>query len=305
MENASSIQTDSSKELYELGRYLSKWGKEHKNYTVYQGLAGSSGVDQNSEELFEIISVVRGRLRKLRVLLDGLPSNEIDIEQRDTIRNAISSFDQLFLPQHLHLSWHEIRSKFLLEAHLVTFQLFSTTARKYASLRATSNEERSAAIAQLESAIEAVDNDDLPEWAKGAIVIGLHRLKLVLTHLQFFGHEEALNQLLTISHRFEATVEIVNKREPGAAGTRVSLFNALNALVFVTNILVVPHQLLEAGARYQSILLPPASQLIENFKKYQRSLPPPDNRAVDSKFAILPSSPVRENDSEKNPPEEK
>lgn len=275
--------TDASKELSLLGQHFRSVKPDPSNGNGIAGLAHSFGVDPSGQLFFNLVSEVRGRIDALQTFAATVVDSELDDTLRREVHQATSSFANIFRPDFLLNRWEDTCNKMLPEANLKTLLWFGQTARRHRPLRLISAQEVGEIISKLREALTALDEDVSLDWMKAPLVDGLVRLIITIEHLQFFGHEYAIEQLLALNLKISALQQTRDGSPRRDQPEVSSLWKCLSALSVVATLFMLPDQGATAISRYQTwvgsfiastprlpheqrLLAPPAAVLPEEVK---------------------------------------
>jgi len=264
--------TDPARELSTLGRHFldSKGGG-----STTEGLSRSLGIGVDDPEFLEVLAAIQRRVRDLEKLASTVAEADLAPELKRDVVAAARAFTNLLHPKHASSPWEQTRSKFLPEKNVTALKFFSQTARRYRPLRKVPDEKQKEVLSKIIEAIESVLSDDeLEDWIKPPLLDGLEHIRLVLKHLQFFGHEAAIADLFLVHQRFSAAAEMMAEAKPATQSGNI--WKALNVLGVAGSIFVLPHE----GANALSTYIDWTGNFLKvitspHIPPDQRLLPPP------------------------------
>lgn len=227
--------TDSARELAAMANWLLNLPKTEGD--TYGHLSSNLGLSGASTNYLFLLYEARARLDRMAQFTREIEEKDFTDEHRSQVLHAASRLAEFFTPLHQSQSFDVVRSNFVKPEDALAFSLFSDVARRYRPLRRITPDSRDQAVAAIDKALKEVAEDaDLPKWAGPILREGLERLKLVIVHLTFFGHDAAFEALLALDRQTHGLTEYLREKSPTVAqaiwstgkvvALCVSLFNA-------------------------------------------------------------------------------
>jgi hypothetical protein len=274
--NSTAIElTDPARELANLGQFF--LDSANKGDTT-DGLTRCFALPADDPHFLEILAAVQHRVRNVESLANAPGESDFDPELRSQVVTATRSFGQLLHPKNAPTPWHQSRATFLPDKHITAIRFFSATARRFRPLRVISEADREEALDRIKEITERLRVDlSLENWMRAALVDGLERLFLVLKHLQFFGHESAVVELLLMHEKISVVEEAVGEAKKKDS---VTLRDALLVITLAANLFTLPDQVASAFGRYGGWATTWSNQVIhliatKHVPAEQRFLPAP------------------------------
>jgi hypothetical protein len=271
--------TDPSKELSALGELV---GRVAGGQSVIQGLSKCIGISLDDPEFLDVLAAIQRRIRDVEHLAKTADDSDFDEKMKSQVLSAVRNFAEFVHPKNANVNWDQLRSSMLSPNTITTLTFFSQTARRYRPLRVVPAEAREEVLTKLAETIQEVNKDkNLEEWMKNTLVEGLERIDLVLRHLQFFGHDVAITELLLAHHRFS----IIGRAIETCKSNSPSFRGALLGISLAANLFVLPHDVIEALDEYKSWAPTWSNEVLKTitessvFFLERRLLPPPAEMA--------------------------
>jgi hypothetical protein len=264
--------SDPSRELGLLAEYLRKFTGAGDSDQTYVALAKAINVANDSPDYLDAIAEVSLRIQRLSKFATQVADPDFDEELRADVISATSTLAHLFTPAQSMIPWKDAKQRFIQDNHLRILKWFGPTAKRYKPLRVIKSEEVTSALDKLNEVIEEIETGE-PHWSNAPLINGLQRLQRVLKHLNFFGHEAAIDQILLFSNRTIAIKEAMEKEE--SLSDQRSIFKVLNIIALIGALFCLPPQAVDAIGRYEDWGLNRAIEAVESHFE-QRLLPPPE-----------------------------
>lgn len=227
--------------------------KQDTGIETYRILSSFIGVDENSPYLFELIGYVGARSVSLIDFISQIDDDFIDDATRNELIRVVTNMSQIISPKYMGKPWNSIGPQYLINSEIITLRQFSQTARRYKPLRLVTKEERAKAIQSVDEAIEEASTaSGVPAWAVAPLVESLRRLKTMLQHFDFFGHEAIIDHVMRMNGEANAASESLKE-----AGIRTvgKFFKTAVAISTVVTVLVTPINAYQGYKSYRSYAL--------------------------------------------------
>jgi len=228
------------------------------NDPTWKAFQVTMGSEITGAEYFEILAVLRSRLSRFDQFVKSIQDSEFDEELRQRIIWAIGNFGRAFEPAQQAKQWQETRSRDILADDAMQLSWFSVIAKRHRPLRRLGEDDRKKLITLIDEVLADIDQrGDVPGWAKDPLAEGMRRLQLVLRYLLFFGHEEAIDELLNFYHRTMAIKQQITIDEAAGStdGQQKTIWKILTVLATLGTLLCFPDQAITAFERYKGLYL--------------------------------------------------
>lgn len=281
--------TNPASEIVALFELFNGLEYSHPADTTLEVLSDHFGFNASSPEWFELIGIVASRIRSLREFISTVQDKFVQDRMRSQALDSLNQLSRLLQPEVMQNTWHNSKPQLQIDVHLGRIESFAQVSEKYRPLRLIPDEERQELLLKIAEMLKLLsENEDLPEWSIVPIKIGFDRLSQVLKHLEFFGHEAAIDALLLLHTNLNSltgyTEELTNK---------TALFDILRKgmhIVFFTGeLLLLPANAYQGYNVYKDISLEfmmnqkeDTLQII-NEKAGQKALPDPKKKAKEKK----------------------
>jgi hypothetical protein len=213
---------------------------------------------------------------------------------RTKVLNASRNFSQPLHPNNAFSLWDQSRSKLLTRENLTALRFFSQTARRYRTLRVIPPNSRDDALKEIAEVIEAVRCDnDLDQWMRALLLVGLQRVQLIIRHVFVFGHDAAITELFLLHQKLIVFAQ-TGKEKPSMAS---SFWKTLTVLSLVGNLFVLPDQGVAALDRYKMWTSVLANEVLAVITAPQA---PPDQRLLPPPAALVPRGNADSDGPDKN-----
>lgn len=284
--------TDPSSEIADLGAWLrSLPDTGNPTWTV---LLDAMSLEKQPHVLLELVAAVISRLVKLEEFTRTVSDVYLKDRRREQTLTAIRAFETGFDPRNLVTPWTNFKSNFLKPEYVTALDFFGEVAQRHVSLRVTTEEERRGLIGAIETAIAELDEQaEIPAWARGPLRDGLTRLKLVLQHIRFFGHEAAIEQIGLLAGKATAVNSHANKEAPARTWR---IMKVMHVLAIAAEIFAAPHHAIEASAHYKHLYADYVRTYIESTLP-RLMLPAPDRPSPPNVTPEKPAEPPRQDNS--------
>lgn len=291
--------TDPSRELWQLAQRLREhnYGNNDESKQASEAIAAVIGVDRDDLEFLDIIAAIGLRVERLIEFAQQVKDSEVDDELRNDLVSAARTFGSVFLPHNMHVNWRQAKLRFVQEGHLSTLRWFSQTARRHRPLRVISREDLENAQRNVSNLIAEIAAEEDAHWSHAPLADGLRRLQRVLAYLPFFGHEEAIEQIVILAQRASAIQEEVKEQTSAQDGSWAAL-RVLGLVALVGTLFCLPDQVATAITRYRGWGLDQAVKLVLRYEK-PRLLPAPTEPMPEPGKQALPANERRNEDVEK------
>jgi hypothetical protein len=278
--------TDPSRELGQLAEYLRNFPAAANSEHTHVALARAIGTNNDTADYLDVTAEAAARIQRLLEFAREIKDPDIDQELRQDVISAATAFGHLFAPSHSTMLWNDMKQRFIQDSHVRILKWFGPTAKRYRPLRVIKPEEVRTTLGKLTEIIKEIESGE-PHWSNAPLINGLQRLQRILKHLNFLGHEAAIDQILLFSQRATAIQEAIERERTTPEQRPTSIFKVLNAIAVVGALFCLPAQAVDAVDRYGDWGLRHAIELLESHFE-QRLLPAPEKRTTrDDEKAIL------------------
>lgn len=274
--------TDPAYEIAQLGQWLHAIPEVAK--PTYQVLSDRLGVEAGGTDYLEILTAARTRLERVRKLAASFSSPAFPKQRQDDVETATHNLAGIFHPARQHLHWTTVRKEGVRVDDGLALAMFSPFARQLRPLRLIAVTESAAVNQKVQDAIAELDAlHSAPQWAREQLILSLRRLKLTLEHLPFFGHEAAIDDIITLSAK-AATAAKFSTSWGGALTCIAGVIGAAAALF------ILPADIINSAKTYQDFYL-------EQVKPFVAQIEP---QPIDWS-SIIPSTPLLSSPSNPHP----
>jgi hypothetical protein len=129
---------------------------------------------------------------------------------------------------------------------------FSLIAKRYKPLVRLADGDREALASKILEALREIETStDFPAWAREPLADGLRRLQLVITKLEFFGLEAAIDGLLNLYHRASEVEDRFEESPSEKKKATKSILTVLNVIALAVNLFCAPDMMNTAFKNYR------------------------------------------------------
>lgn len=239
---------DPATEIAELLRYFANQNaSDQPTWSIIQNATATNGA-----ELWDMVAVLTKRLSTIRHFVLSLQDEDLDKAKRNRAIGAIDRFAATFNGENLNTAWKNVRQIHVIEDDALQLSWFAPIARKYRPLKKLNHAEREQLAKNLRELLEKLPaSSDIPEWAKEPLLDGLQRLHLLITKVEFFGYDTAIDGLLTVYWRVSQVENRLNDEERDKPVARPSILQILNVVALAVNLFSAPDMVSTALRNYR------------------------------------------------------
>jgi hypothetical protein len=245
------VKTESDEQVTDLSLEIADFWAEmlvirpEKSKRTFVVIAEKLGADKSI--LPEIIGALTARVRRLRRQVEGSTNYQITPRLRADVLEKLKLLELLLSPLEIWQPWESLKQK-LSKSDLQVVSSVSGVIQLTHPLKKLSEKERQGLLESIETATsDLLADDQMPEWAKAALIEGLSQLRLLLKYLPAFGHEAVVERLVFMNRQTAYVTSTVTRPD----GKRPnSLRSVTTALLAVVGAFSLPHETYQASTAY-------------------------------------------------------
>ncbi|MDA8869972.1 hypothetical protein N9H93_01105 [Rhizobiaceae bacterium] len=251
--------TDPASELAALFSKMSIIEPRHPSHSTQVTLSRHFKIDAASADWYELIGAIAFRIRALRSFVSTVDDRFVKEKMRSETLKSLDHMARFLSPDQMAAKWHIVKADLFTDDHIGRLESFAAIGEKYKPLRKLNDEQRHEILDKIDEAIILLDGDDvnmpeIPAWASAPILEGLRSLHRIISHLEFFGHQFAIDEILKLHSRAKSIAE-----SDLPDSVKLDLFpkirNAMHVLFFVGELLLLPANAYQGYHVYKEVAL--------------------------------------------------
>lgn len=250
------------------------------------------GLNSGSADYLSLLAESRLRLDRMKLFTNGINNKDFDKATKRGILTAVDRLAQFFHPDWQSKEFENVKVSSILGNDISDLYDFGDVAKRHRTLLVITDERRENSIKAIDEVIEKIKMDtDLPTWACPILLQGLARIKLTIKYLRFFGHDAAIEAILSLDKQ---AVAIDNMLPPDGQAKRPSILSVLHVLVLCVELFAGPVTVCNALDGYYKFYMQLTSdhqrQLAPNHQKLLAPPKPSDTSDPSTPKEGLPDS---------------
>ncbi|WP_293677566.1 hypothetical protein [uncultured Phenylobacterium sp.] len=274
--------TDLALELNELVGVL--LAAQPTNKPTWRVISSAIGLDAKTEAYQDFISAVLSRVAGLHTLAGSISGSPTLVERAQRVVGTADRLTHIFLSEGQSAPWSDSHGRLSVSdtTHLASFSPHARAARP---LRLVEKSERDALIADVDASIEEIQLATYVDpWIRAALSREAKRLRTVLSHIEFFGHEFAVERTAVLAAK---TAEVFQSSSSDGAQPLPKTYRLIATLAAA---FIVPFDVSEASKTYLKWGESFAATLTSHFETSSGFPDPPVSPTGPESLALLPSA---------------